>query len=86
MAFAGAVTDSPANSVGRARGRRVAEIIKFRSRADICDEGPEVDLLTAVDAAIRDLKDILAGWGQEESRRQAEECRLMLERAFDAAI
>jgi hypothetical protein len=64
----------------------VAEIIQFVSRADRADEAGEVDLLTAVDAAIRDLSDILARWGDEASRQQAEECRRMLEQAFNAAV
>jgi hypothetical protein len=38
--------------------------------------------LTAVDAAIRDLRDIAANWNDESVRVQAEECRRMLERAF----
>jgi len=43
-------------------------------------------LLTAVDAAIRDLRDISERWGEEAARLQAEECRQMLERAFNAAV
>ena len=62
----------------------MAEIIPFRVRRDDSDDF-EIDLLTAVDAAIRDLRDIVDGWGKETALRQAEECRLMLERAFDAA-
>jgi hypothetical protein len=49
------------------------------------DEEPEIDLMTAVDAAIRDLRDIARNWGEADARRQAEACRRMLERAFDAA-
>ena len=45
----------------------------------------EIDLLTAVDAAIRDLRDI-AGRCDDEGRRLAVECRLMLERAFAAIL
>jgi hypothetical protein len=62
----------------------MADIIAFRPRifAEGLDE-EEIDLRTAVDAAIRDLRDILAKWGEEGSRRQAEECRSMLERAFN---
>lgn len=62
----------------------MAEIIPFRVRCDNSDDF-EIDLLTAVDAAIRDLRDIIDGWGEEAALRQAEECRLMLERAFAAA-
>jgi len=65
----------------------MAEIVQFRSRADLADEElTELDLATAVDAAIRDLRDILAGWGGEAARRQAEECRQMLERALEVAL
>ncbi|HVZ14695.1 MAG TPA: hypothetical protein VG894_09575 [Bauldia sp.] len=65
----------------------MAEIVQFRSRADLLDESlAEIDLVTAVDAAIRDLRDILAGWGGEAARLQADECRRMLERALDQAV
>jgi len=63
----------------------MAEIIQFRSKADIAEESGEIDLVTAVDAAIRDLREISARWGEEEARTQAEECRKMLERAFETA-
>jgi hypothetical protein len=64
----------------------MGEIIKFRSRADLAEEAGDIDLLTAVDVAIRDLRDIAARCGEETARLQAEECRQMLERAFDAAV
>ncbi len=64
----------------------MAEIVQFRSRADLAEEAPEIDLVTAVDTAIRDLRDIIARWGDEAARLQADECRQMLERALDAAI
>ena len=64
----------------------MAEIIPFRRKAAECEEEGDIDLLTAVDAAIRDLRDIAERCGEESARRLAEECRLMLERAFDAAI
>ena len=64
----------------------MGEIIQFRSKADIAEETGDVDLLTAVDAAIRDLRDIQDRWGEEEARLQAEECQQMLERAFNAAV
>ena len=46
----------------------MGEIIKFRSKADIAEETGDVDLLTAVDAAIRDLRDISERWGEEAAR------------------
>ena len=68
------------------RGARVAEILEFRRRVEhVADDCDHIDLLTAVDAAIRDLRDILARWGDETARLQAEECRLMLEQAYAAA-
>ncbi len=66
---------------------RVAEIIPFRNKKKESEEDDgAVDLLTAVDAAIRDLRDIAERCGEESSRRLAEECRRMLERAFAAAV
>jgi hypothetical protein len=62
----------------------MAEIIPFPARVEHAE--PEIDLLTAVDAAIRDLRDISLRWGEDASREQAEECRRMLERAFYAAL
>lgn len=62
----------------------MGKIIQFPPRAAVEDLAPEIDLLTAVDAAIRDLRDIAERCG-EEARAQAEECRQMLERAFEAA-
>ena len=64
----------------------MGEIIKFRSKADLAEEAGDIDLLTAVDAAIRDLRDISERWGEEAARLQAEECRQMLERAFNASV
>ena len=66
----------------------MAEIIPFprKNRESEEEEDGAVDLLTAVDAAIRDLRDIAERWGEESSRALAEECRRMLERALDAAV
>lgn len=64
----------------------MAEIIQFPPRAEAFDEAPDIDLLTAVDAAIRDLRDIADLCGEAGARLQAEECRRMLERAYDAAL
>jgi hypothetical protein len=63
----------------------MADIIPFRSRAERFDEEADIDLLTAVDAAIRDLREIAQRWGEEASRLQAEQCREMLERAYQSA-
>lgn len=65
----------------------MAEIIQFPlRRADPDDEeGLDIDLLTAVDVAIRDLRDIARALGEDTVREQAEACRRMLERAFNTA-
>lgn len=51
------------------------------------DEGLfEIDLVTAVDVALRDLADITRHSTLEAARAQAEACRRMLKAAFDAAV
>jgi hypothetical protein len=51
-----------------------------------CPADDEIDLLTAVDVALRDLTDIIRDFGAPAMREQAEACRQMLQRAFDAAL
>jgi hypothetical protein len=65
----------------------VSNVIPFRKKKSVVEPivGGEIDLLTAVDAAIRDLRDI-ADRCDDTGRRQADECRLMLERAFAAVM
>jgi hypothetical protein len=46
----------------------------------------EIDLVTAVDVAIRDLREILNDWGSAEARLRAEECETMLRRAFRETV
>ena len=52
--------------------------------ADIAD--PEIDLATAVDAAIRDLREILACWGSDTARQRAQECESTLRRAYSGFV
>jgi hypothetical protein len=63
----------------------MAEIIAFPLPAQAAGDA-EVDLLTAVDAAIRDLRDIAAACLERQVRERADECRAMLERAFHASV
>jgi hypothetical protein len=42
----------------------------------------ECDIATAVDVAIRDLREILTDWGTDRARLRAEECERMLSRVF----
>jgi hypothetical protein len=63
-----------------------AEILKFSDYR--VDEGAdvEIDLVTAVDAAIRDLREILLCWGSEIAQERAQECELMLRRAYSGFV
>jgi hypothetical protein len=63
----------------------MAQIISFPLRPPQ-PEDFEVDLLTAVDAAIRDLRDISQASEQDQVRQRADECRAMLERAFRVSV
>ena len=63
-----------------------AEILKLSDyRIDDVADG-EIDLVTAVDVAIRDLREILLCWGSEVARQRAEECELMLRCAFAGLV
>ncbi|GGC57328.1 hypothetical protein [Chelatococcus reniformis] len=66
----------------------MGNVVQFRLRPslDHDDEIPEVDLVTAVDVAIRDLRDIARQSLASATREQANSCRLMLERAYEAAV
>lgn len=46
----------------------------------------EINLATAVDVAVRDLREILNCWGSETARQRAEECELTLRRAFSEFV
>jgi len=63
----------------------MTNIIPFIRRVAAQAHETEIDLLTAVDAAIRDLRDITRGC-DDTVREQADECRRMLEQAFRAAV
>ena len=63
-----------------------AEIFSLSDyRMDDAADG-EVDLVTAVDVAIRDLREILLCWGSEAARQRAQECELTLSRAFSGFV
>ena len=63
----------------------MTNIIPFIKRVAAQAHETEIDLLTAVDAAIRDLRDIARGC-DASARQQANVCRQMLESAFRAAV
>lgn len=63
-----------------------AEILKLSDYR--VDDGAdvEIDLVTAVDFAIRDLREILLSWGSETAQQRAQECELMLRRAYSGCV
>ena len=63
-----------------------AEILKLSDYRVDDDDNVEIDLVTAVDVAVRDLREILLCWGSEAARQRAEECELMLHRAFSRIV
>ena len=62
----------------------MGQVIEFPIRADAKPD-EEIDLLLAIDVAIRDLRDIEPQCSTLVGKLQAVNCRMMLERAFDAA-
>jgi hypothetical protein len=63
----------------------MSNVVPFRKRIPDCSADPEIDIFTAVDLAIRDLRDVARGC-DGAVRAQVDECRLMLERAFHSAV
>lgn len=46
----------------------------------------EIDLATAIDVAIRDLREILTCWGSETALQRAQECQSMLQCAYSEFV
>ena len=46
----------------------------------------EINLLTVIDVAIRDLHEILMYWGSDRARQRTEEYELMLLRAYSEFV
>jgi hypothetical protein len=61
----------------------MSNVIHFKPRVSPTE--PDIDIFTAVDAAIRDLRDISRGC-DGSVRGQVEDCRRMLEHAFRIAV
>lgn len=75
------------SSVIRVRGLSMSNVIPFPQRPIYVaeDDVPALDLLTAVDVAIRDLRDIATLSIAPAPRELAETCMRMLEQAFAVA-
>lgn len=67
----------------------MSNVVPFPVRVPACqiaDFDPEIDLFTAVDVAIRDLRDLALRLRDDAAgAEQASECMAMLERALEAA-
>ena len=63
-----------------------AQIFDFSDYQNPPANPDEIDLVTAVDVALRDLREILDDWGSAEARQRAQECELMLRRAFHETV
>lgn len=61
-----------------------AEIVRLSDYRNDTSTDCQIDLATAVDVAIRDLREILLCWDSEIARHRVEECELMLRDAFEA--
>jgi hypothetical protein len=62
-----------------------AEIISLSERRPVLRDPLVVDVITAIDVAIRDLCEIEVLCGATEARRRAAECRQMLVTALSQA-
>jgi len=67
----------------------MGNVVQFRLRQrfdqPVVDDADDIDLITALDVAIRDLRDIAGMCEKPEAREQANACLLMLERAYAGA-
>ncbi|QIB34360.1 hypothetical protein [Ancylobacter pratisalsi] len=65
----------------------MSNVIQFPVRPAEPDPSLDIDLYTAVDVAIRDLRDIAMRLrGDESGQAQAEQCLDMLSRALENAL
>ncbi len=63
-----------------------AEILRLSDYRIDESADSEIDLATAVDVAIRDLREILMCWGSEMARQRAQECESTLRRAYSGFV
>lgn len=64
----------------------MGQVLQFPVAAMHRADHDAIDLLTAVDVALRDLADIIVHISLPAAREQAQACRDMLQSAFDAAV
>lgn len=68
----------------------MGEVVYLAARRSALEQleeaATDIDLMTAVDVALRDLADITQHINLDAAREQAEICRRMLKAAFEAAL
>ena len=66
----------------------MGQVLQFRQLKPqlAASDGDALDLMSAIDFALRDLADITPHIPHEPSREQARQCRQMLQDAFEAAL
>lgn len=66
----------------------MGQVLQFRQLKPqlAASDGDALDLMSAIDFALRDLADITPHILHEPSREQARQCRQMLQDAFEAAL
>ena len=62
-----------------------AEIISLCERRKSAESSTDIDLHTAVDVAIRDLREIQDNWGSALALERLIECRELLDAVFTAS-
>jgi hypothetical protein len=64
-----------------------AEIIRLDDfRLPTANDDIDCDMVTAIDVAIRDLREILQFWGSEGARARTQECERMLTRVLNNGV
>ena len=65
----------------------MGQVLQFRRPfAEMDDASPDIDLITAVDVALRDLADVMHHVMSSSARAQLIACEEMLRAAFEAAV
>ncbi|MBR3190172.1 hypothetical protein [Bosea sp. (in: a-proteobacteria)] len=66
----------------------MGQVLQFRQLKPqlAASDGDALDLMSAIDFALRDLADITPHILHEPSRERARQCRQMLQDAFEAAL
>ena len=63
-----------------------AEIIRLSEYRSVASEELPIDLITAVDVALRDLREIEAEWGSDQALERLMECKVLLRAALVHAL